>query len=278
MCLAQGAGRYTWLCLLAQRQMGVHSFSTINTPPVYELIEVETHRTLRALEDNSTILERMQSLSCEPVEFLKLEISDDVAFDAWMLKPKAFDPSKKYPLFIYVYGEPHAQTVLNEWELRRWIFIVWLQSWDMLLCRLIIEGTPCPKGAAGGDPFSVALVPFRRRIKRRTKETRRAIRIHRYRSRGNLGVEWWWIEYAERFVSQARFVSSRNRSRPQASAAFVQRLVPRDLHAHSRGQSGWIRTICAHELCSGLKGNLLIITVQAKPIRIFRSSKAWSTA
>ena len=39
-----------------------------------------------------------------------------------LIKPKDFDPSKKYPVILYVYGGPHSQLVRNTWlgELRRW--------------------------------------------------------------------------------------------------------------------------------------------------------------
>lgn len=39
-----------------------------------------------------------------------------------LIKPMNFDPSKKYPTIVYVYGGPHSQMVKNSWqgELRRW--------------------------------------------------------------------------------------------------------------------------------------------------------------
>ena len=39
-----------------------------------------------------------------------------------LIKPKDFDPSKKYPVIIYVYGGPHSQMVQNTFmgQLRRW--------------------------------------------------------------------------------------------------------------------------------------------------------------
>ncbi|MCQ2136013.1 MAG: S9 family peptidase [Bacteroidales bacterium] len=39
-----------------------------------------------------------------------------------LIKPKDFDPSKKYPTIIYVYGGPHSQMVQDKWlgQLRRW--------------------------------------------------------------------------------------------------------------------------------------------------------------
>lgn len=32
-----------------------------------------------------------------------------------MVKPLDFDPSRKYPVVVYVYGGPHAQVVNNGW-------------------------------------------------------------------------------------------------------------------------------------------------------------------
>lgn len=126
----------------------IHSFSTLNTPPRYELIEVETHRIVKVLEENSEIAARMNSLGCQPAEFLKLDIGNGVEFDAWMLKPKDFDPTKKYPLFIYVYGEPHAQTVLNEWGAAQIDFHRVVAELGYVVVSIDNRGTPCPKGAA----------------------------------------------------------------------------------------------------------------------------------
>ena len=50
--------------------------------------------------------------------------SADGAYDNWyrLIKPKDFDPAKKYPVIVYVYGGPHSQMVQNTFlgQLRRW--------------------------------------------------------------------------------------------------------------------------------------------------------------
>ncbi len=50
--------------------------------------------------------------------------SADGQYDNWyrLIKPKDFDPAKKYPVIVYVYGGPHSQMVRNTFmaELRRW--------------------------------------------------------------------------------------------------------------------------------------------------------------
>ncbi len=126
----------------------VHSYSTLNDPPVHELIEVETHRVISLLEDNHAIRERMKSVSCSPAELLTLDIGDGLFFDAWMLKPRDFDPSKKYPVFIYVYGEPHAQTVLDDWGAAQMDFHRVVAEMGYVVVSIDNRGTPAPKGAS----------------------------------------------------------------------------------------------------------------------------------
>lgn len=50
--------------------------------------------------------------------------SADGKFDNYyrLIKPANFNPNKKYPTIIYVYGGPHSQLVKNTWlgEMRRW--------------------------------------------------------------------------------------------------------------------------------------------------------------
>ncbi len=50
--------------------------------------------------------------------------SADGKYSNWyrLLKPKDFDPAKKYPVILYVYGGPHSQLVKNTWlgNIRLW--------------------------------------------------------------------------------------------------------------------------------------------------------------
>ena len=126
----------------------IHSYSTLDSPPVHQLVEIEEHRVLTTLEDNRDIRERMRSIGARSTEFLKLDIGKGLEFDAWMLKPRDFDASRKYPLFIYVYGEPHAQTVLNEWGAAQIDFHRLVAEMGYVVVSIDNRGTPAPKGAA----------------------------------------------------------------------------------------------------------------------------------
>lgn len=129
-------------------KLAVHSFSTLNAPPVTELIEVEGHRVVKRLGENAEVRGRLEALGCPPAEFLKLDIGGGIEFDAWMLKPVNFEADKKYPLLVYVYGEPHAQTVLDEWGAAQIDFHRVVAELGYVVVSIDNRGTPCPKGAA----------------------------------------------------------------------------------------------------------------------------------
>jgi dipeptidyl-peptidase 4 len=125
-----------------------HTYSTFDKPPVTDLISLPDHRSLRVLEDNKALQEIAQKWIPRPTEFLQLDIGNEISLDAWMLKPKDFDASKKYPLFVYVYGEPHAQTVLDSWGAAQSPFLRVVADLGYVVVSIDNRGTPAPKGSA----------------------------------------------------------------------------------------------------------------------------------
>lgn len=124
-----------------------HTYSRLDTPPIIELVELSNHRVIRVLENNETLRNKVKKLISHPTEFLKLDIDNDVSLDAWLIRPKDFDASKKYPVFIYVYGEPYLQTVLDRWGAAQIDFHRVIADLGYLVVTIDNRGTPCPKGA-----------------------------------------------------------------------------------------------------------------------------------
>ena len=97
----------------------VDCWSNISTPHVTDL----------CTSDGKTVRNLMTSAD-PTLDYAYTEItlgtvkSADGQFDNYyrLIKPKDFDPSKKYPVILYVYGGPHSQMVKNTYmaELRRW--------------------------------------------------------------------------------------------------------------------------------------------------------------
>ncbi len=49
-------------------------------------------------------------------EFTQVKARDGFILEALIMKPASFDPAKKYPVYEYHYGGPHAQQVVNAWR------------------------------------------------------------------------------------------------------------------------------------------------------------------
>ncbi|MDR3272672.1 MAG: S9 family peptidase [Flavobacteriaceae bacterium] len=90
-------------------------FSTANTPPVYVLRD-NKGTLLKTLEDNAQLLEYASKKGICPLEFINIPNGKNENLNAFIIKPKNFDPTKKYPVLIYVYGGPGVQTVNNSWD------------------------------------------------------------------------------------------------------------------------------------------------------------------
>ena len=125
-----------------------HTSSRFDSAPRTDLVELPAHRLLRTLADPSALNQKLEPIRKPPVEFLTVEIGDGVVLDGWMLKPSTFDPSRRYPVLVYVYGEPAGQTVTDEWigDLR--LFQRALAEAGYVVVSFDNRGTPAPKGAA----------------------------------------------------------------------------------------------------------------------------------
>jgi dipeptidyl-peptidase-4 len=125
-----------------------HTYSTFDQPPVTDLVRLPDHSVVRGLVANDELRAKIKPLIPEPPEFFKIDVGGGVALDAWMIKPRGFDSSKKYPLLIYVYGEPAGQMVLDDWTASRGLFHRALANEGYLVASIDNRGTPAPKGRA----------------------------------------------------------------------------------------------------------------------------------
>lgn len=122
----------------------VHTFSNANTPPLHEIISLPDHRQVRLLEDNGSLKAKFAELKVRPVEFFKIEVEKGVSLDGYMIKPHDFDPSKKYPVFFNIYGEPAGTTVNDSWGISMWHYFLTQQGY--IIMSIDNRGTPAPKG------------------------------------------------------------------------------------------------------------------------------------
>lgn len=84
--------------------------------PVYVTLHTANGKELKVLEDNAALVTNLQKYNLSPKEFLTFKTSQDVELYAWMIKPKDFDASKKYPVYLTFYSGPGHNEVTDSWD------------------------------------------------------------------------------------------------------------------------------------------------------------------
>lgn len=92
----------------------INTYSSAEIPPVYTLHKAINGKKVKDIKDNGQLLLRLESYAVSPKEFSTISINGN-NLNMYMIKPKDFDSSKKYPLFMYQYSGPGSQNVSNSW-------------------------------------------------------------------------------------------------------------------------------------------------------------------
>jgi dipeptidyl-peptidase 4 len=89
--------------------------SNLRTP---NEISVRNNRgvKVRDVKSNAQLSEKLNSYQLNQKEFFSFNTPDNIQLNGWMLKPKAFDPQKKYPVLMVQYSGPGSQLVLDQWS------------------------------------------------------------------------------------------------------------------------------------------------------------------
>ena len=124
----------------------VHTFSTMMTPPVVDLVSLPGHKTIRVLKSQKELKDKLAKLKLPKAEFLRVDIGGGLMADAWMMRAADFDESKKHPLLMHVYGEPAGQTVKDSWSGQRLLWHCMLAQQGFVIASVDTRGTPSPRG------------------------------------------------------------------------------------------------------------------------------------
>lgn len=90
----------------------IDSVSSANSPERHYLYAADGTE-LREL--NASVKDDLDYIDLAEPEFLTVESGSDQPLDAMLIKPPNFDPSKKYPVLIYIYAGPQSPRVRNRW-------------------------------------------------------------------------------------------------------------------------------------------------------------------
>lgn len=93
----------------------INTYSSATNPPEYTLNDSQSGKLVKAIKNNQKVKEKLADYTTSQKEFSTINVNGN-DLNMWMIKPANFDPSKRYPLFMYQYSGPGSQQVANRWN------------------------------------------------------------------------------------------------------------------------------------------------------------------
>lgn len=125
-----------------------HNFSNHLYETVSEWVSLPKHTTIKTNEAAGGG-GRGAGRARYPVKMIQVTTEDNVTMDGWMILPKDFDSTKKYPVLFMVYTEPAATTVKDAaGSAGTALYAGDIAADGYIQISLDGRGTPAPKGAA----------------------------------------------------------------------------------------------------------------------------------
>jgi dipeptidyl-peptidase-4 len=123
-----------------------HGYSKFVSPGQSDLIRLPEHKVVRIFQDNADLKAKVAPILAGRTELFQVDVADGVKIDGWLIRPAKFDPAKKYPVIVNVYGEPASTTVNDSWGGTGRMLMTALADDGYLLASFDNQGTPAPKG------------------------------------------------------------------------------------------------------------------------------------
>ncbi len=113
------------------------AFSSI-TIPYKAMIYTNSGKMTKLLMESK---EKLDDFNVGSTEIGTLKGKDGSDLYYRFIKPSNFDPTKKYPVLVYVYGGPHAQMVTNSWLAGANLWMHWMANQGYLVFTLDNRGS-----------------------------------------------------------------------------------------------------------------------------------------
>ena len=97
-------------------QFYINKYSSATQATIYTLNESKAGKQVKVIENNEALMTKLKGYNLPSKEFFVLKTEKGHNLNAWMIKPKDFDPTKKHPVFMYQYSGPGSQQVNNDWN------------------------------------------------------------------------------------------------------------------------------------------------------------------
>ena len=117
----------------------VLTHSSANEVPVYSLCKNDGTK-IRDLETNEALAKKLKTYNLSTKEFVTFH-SAGVELNGWMIKPANFDPNKKYPVYMTVYGGPGHNEVTDAWDGQDYMYFQLLAQKGYIVACVDPRGT-----------------------------------------------------------------------------------------------------------------------------------------
>lgn len=97
-------------------QYFINSYSSAKNAPKHTLHETKTGKLIKTIVSNEALEAKLAKYDLPTKEFSEITTEKGHKLNSWMIKPKDFDPNKKYPVFMFQYSGPGSQQVDNNWN------------------------------------------------------------------------------------------------------------------------------------------------------------------
>ncbi|MCC9136594.1 S9 family peptidase [Pontibacter silvestris] len=121
--------------------------SAANVPTTVSLHTAKDGKLIKVLEDNQELRNTLAQYNIAKQEFFTMNTPEGTKLNGWMIKPTDFDPNKKYPVLMFVYGGPGSQTVTNSWGSNNYLWYQVLADKGLIVVSVDNRGT----GARGAE-------------------------------------------------------------------------------------------------------------------------------
>ena len=123
----------------------LHNFSSATHPPSFDLLQMSSQKVQRTLVTNDDLVAKDFAIDPLAPEIFETSIGGGITLSTSIVKPPGFDPNKKYPVLVNVYGEPFMTMVTDTWN---YTFAKTIAREGYIVMSFDNQGTPAPRGRA----------------------------------------------------------------------------------------------------------------------------------
>ncbi len=131
---------FHYITFNTDKSLYIDNCSDINTP-AFITLHKSNGKQVRELENNKDLNKKLEELKLSKAEFFTFNNSTGTPLNGWMIKPAAFDATKKYPVLMFVYGGPGSQTVVDRWGGANYLWYQYLSQKGYVVVSIDNRGT-----------------------------------------------------------------------------------------------------------------------------------------